>query len=350
MGRSMRAFRFHAPGYVKVEDTGIPKVGPRDILVEVKVALTCGTDVKMYKRGHPKVKPPVTLGHEFSGIIAEAGDKAAGRFRVGDRVSVANSAPCNTCFFCKVGKPNLCEHLMETLIGFSVDGAFAEYVLVPAPIVEQNTYKIPENVSFEEAALLEPLACAINGCEAADIGLGDTVVIIGSGPIGLIHLQLAKMKGASRVIVTDLREERLKTAEKLGADVLINASKEDQVSRVKELTNGLGADIVIEAVGLPETWETAVQMTRKAGTTLFFGGCPSGSTIKLDTERIHYEDLTLKGIFHHTPFSVYKAFKLISSGRFNGRPLISERMRLEETEKALNKMGSGECIKIGIIP
>ena len=240
--------------------------------------------------------------------------------------------------------------MLETLIGFSVDGAYAEYIRVPAPIVKQNTYVVPENVSFEEAALLEPLACAINGSDAAEISLGDTILILGSGPIGLIHLQLAKLKGASKVIVTDLQAERLKIASKLGADVVIDVSKEDQLSRVKELTGELGADIVIEAVGLPQTWDLAFQMTRKAGTTLFFGGCPSGTKISLDTERIHYEDLTLKGIFHHTPVSVLKAFRLITSGRFHGKPLITEKMPLSELESALLKMSKGECIKTAIVP
>ncbi len=346
----MKAARFHAPGKIRIEDVNIPQIGSEEILVKVKVALTCGTDVKMYKRGHPKVIPPITMGHEFSGTVEETGQKVANKFRIGDRVAVANSAPCNNCFFCKTGKPNLCEHLLETLIGFSVDGAYAEYIRVPALIVRQNTYVMPENISFEEASLLEPLACAINGIDAANIGLGDTVLILGSGPIGLIHLQLAKLKGASKVIVTDLQAERLKIAGKLGADVVIDASKEDQLSRVKEITGGLGADKVIEAVGLPQTWELAFQMTRKAGTTLFFGGCPSGAQVSLDTERIHYEDLTIKGIFHHTPVSVLKAFKLISSGRFIGKPLITEEMSLSELENALTKMGRGECVKIAIKP
>jgi len=346
----MRAARFYAPGKLKLEQISIPQIGPGEILVRVKAALTCGTDVKMYKRGHPKVIPPMTLGHEFAGIVAEVGEEASSRFEVGDRVAVANSAPCNGCFFCKVGKPNLCDHLLETLIGFSIDGAYAEYIRVPTPIVRQNAYKIGRDISFEEAALLEPLACAVNGNDAANINLGDTVAIIGSGPIGLIHLQLARLKGASKIIVTDLRGERLKTASLLGADFVIDASKEDQLSRVKNLTEGLGADVVIEAVGLPQTWELAVKITRKAGTTLFFGGCPSGSQISLDTERIHYEDLTLKGIFHHTPLSVLKAYKLISSGNFKGKPLITDLMPLAGVEKALQKMAKGECIKIAITP
>jgi len=346
----MKAVRFYAPGKIVLEDVDIPQIGSNELLVKVKAALTCGTDVKMYKRGHPKVKPPMTMGHELSGTVAEAGKDVPSRFKKGDRVTVANSAPCNECFFCKTGKPNLCEHLEETLIGFSVDGAYAEYIRVPAPIVRQNTYVVPDGVSFEEAALLEPLACAVNGDDAANIGLGDVVAIIGSGPIGLIHLQLAKLRGASKVIVTDMKTERLRIASSLGADVVVDAQKEDQLSRVRELTSGLGADKVIEAVGLAQTWELAFQMTRKAGTTLFFGGCPSGAKVSLDTERIHYEDLTLKGIFHHTPSSVLKAYRLIASGRFNGKPLVTERTSLSGVEDALLKMSRGECIKTAVLP
>ena len=345
----MKAVRFYAPQDIRLEEVETPKIGPDEILVKVEIALTCGTDVKMYRRGHPLVKPPLIFGHEFAGVVAEVGRNVT-RFKEGQRVVAANSAPCNTCYFCKIGKPNLCERLLETLIGFSVSGAYAEYVRVPASIVKQNTYELPNNVSFEEAALLEPLACVVNGNTEANIKVGDTVVVIGAGPIGLMHVQLAKISGAKNVICTDLREERLKIAAEVGADTLINASKEDQLKRVKEVTNGLGADVVIEAVGLPRTWELAVDMTRKAGTTILFGGCPSDTKITLDTQRIHYEDLTIKGVFHHTPLSVKRAYELITSKLFNGRPLITDKMPLSEVEQALQRMIEGKCIKIALEP
>ena len=345
----MKAVRFYAPQDIRLEEVETPKIGPDEILVKVETALTCGTDVKMYRRGHPLVKPPLIFGHEFAGVIAEVGENVT-RFKEGQRVVAANSAPCNACFFCKIGKQNLCERLLETLIGFSVSGAYAEYVRVPASIVKQNTYELPNNVSFEEAALLEPLACVVNGNAEANIKIGDTVVVIGAGPIGLMHVQLAKISGAKNVICTDLREERLKIAAEVGADTLINASEEDQLKRVKDVTDGLGADVVIEAVGLPRTWELAVDMTRKAGTTILFGGCPSGTKITLDTQRIHYEDLTIKGVFHHTPLSVKRAYELITSKLFNGRPLITDKMPLSEVEQALQRMIEGKCIKIALEP
>jgi len=345
----MRAMRFYAPRDTRLEEVGMPKIGLDEILVKVETVLTCGTDVKIFRRGHPMVKPPLILGHEFAGVVAEVG-KNVTEFERGQRVVAANSAPCNVCYFCKIGKPNLCEHLLETLIGFSVDGAYAEFIRVPAPIVKQNTFEVPDHIPFEEAALLEPLACVVNGNDVASIRIGDSVVVIGAGPIGLMHIQLAKIKGATNVICIDLKEERLKTASEVGAVYVIDASKENQLDRVRELTNGLGADVVIEAVGLPQTWESAVGMTRKAGTTVLFGGCPSGTKITLDTERIHYGDLTIKGIFHHTPLSVKRAYELITSRMFNGRSLITDRMPLSELEEALKSMIEGKCIKMAIMP
>jgi len=345
----MKAIRFYAPQDIRFEEVDVPKIGSEDILVKVEAALTCGTDVKIYRRGYSMIKPPLIFGHEFAGAVAEVGEKVT-QFKEGQRVVAANSAPCNLCFFCKTGKPNLCEHLLEVLIGFTVDGAYAEYIRVPARIVKQNTYEVPDHVPFEEAALLEPLACAVNGNEVANIKIGDTVVVIGAGPIGLMHIQLAKIKGATNVTCTDLKGERLKVASEVGADTVIDASKEDQLKSVKDLTDGLGADVVIEAVGLPQTWELAVEMTRKAGTTVLFGGCPSGTKITLDTEKIHYGDLTIKGIFHHTPLAVKRAYKLITSGMFKGRPLITDKMPLSELEKALKMMIDGRCIKMAIMP
>jgi len=345
----MKAMRFYAPEDIRLEEVASPGIGPDEILVRVEIVLTCGTDVKIYRRGHPLVKPPLIIGHEFAGVVSEVGTNVT-QFERGQRVVAANSAPCNVCYFCKIGKPNLCDRLLETLIGFSVDGAYAEYVRLPAPIVSQNTYRLPDHVPFEEAALLEPLACVVNGNDVANIKIGDTVAVIGAGPIGLMHIQLAKITGATSVICIDVTEERLKAAGEVGADHVIDASKENQLNKVKELTNGLGADVVIEAVGLPQTWESAVEMTRKAGTTVLFGGCPSGTKITMDTERIHYGDLTIKGIFHHTPRSVKRACELITSGMFKGKPLITGKMPLPELEQALRLMIEGKCIKMAIMP
>jgi L-iditol 2-dehydrogenase len=344
----MRAVRFYEPGVLKLEHVDLPAVGPDEILVKTAVTLTCGTDLKMYKRGHPFAKPPLIIGHEFAGVVTQVGENVQ-NFREGMRVVAANSAPCNSCFFCRRGKQNLCEHLNENVIGFSWPGAYAEYVRVPAHIVKQNTHEIPSHVSFTQAALVEPLACVVHGIELAEIGIADTVVVIGAGPIGLLHLQLAR-RSAGRVIVSDLSKRRLETAQDLGADHLIEAGQEEQVKRVKELTDGKGADVVIEAAGLPETWEKAVAMTRPGGITLLFGGCRSGTTITVDTGSLHYGEITIRGAFHHTPSCVEKALNLISSGTVKADYLVGREMPLAEVANALELMAKGEAVKVAIRP
>ena len=348
--KTMRAIRFYSPGLLKLEEVDIPVLEHEgDVLVKTKAILTCGTDLKIYRRGHPKVKPPLIFGHEFSGVIEEVGENVR-NFKRGMRVVAANSAPCNECYFCKKGKHNLCEELTATLIGFSVDGAYAEYIRIPERIVRQNMYEIPDHVSFQEAAFTEPLACVINGNDVADINLADNVVVIGAGPIGLLHIQLARARGAKQVIAIDLIEYRLKKALEIGAHSVINAQTEDSVEKVKTFTDSRGADVVIECVGVPQTWESAIEMISPAGTVVLFGGAPAGTKFSVDTRKMHYEDITIKGIFHHTPVCVKKALDLISSGIVNVKPLITKEMPLNQLENALNEMQKGETIKIAVIP
>jgi len=345
----MKAVQYHRPGEIKVEEIDIPEISSEEILVKVEVALTCGTDLKMCRRGHRLARPPMTMGHEFAGVVADVGYRVAA-FKKGMRVVAANSAPCNVCFYCKRGKPNLCEHIEEDLIGFSAPGAYAEYVRVPAKIVRQNVHQIPDHVSFKQAALLEPLACVIHGNDLADIRLSDNVVIVGAGPIGLLHLQLAKHRGAGKVIVTDVSDVRLERARKLGAENTVNAEKENQIQKVMELTEGLGADVAIEAVGLPETWESTMRMTSKGGTALLFGGCPSGTSVSVDTGRLHYGELTVRGAFHHTPSCVERALDLISSASIETSEIITHEMPLRDLEKALQLMVEGKAVKVAITP
>jgi L-iditol 2-dehydrogenase len=343
----MKAAMYYGANDMRYEDTEIPVIESGDILVKVQVALTCGTDLKTYKRGHPVVvqKLPMVLGHEFAGIVEKVGSDVRG-FKKGMRVVAANSAPCNTCFYCKRGRQNICEHLNENIIS----GAYAEYIRVPEHIVRQNTFEIPPSLSSRDAALMEPLACVVHGVSAASIGIGDTVTIIGSGPIGLMLLQLVKRSGSCKIIVSDLSPKRLESARALGADFLINAEKEDQIAKVRELTEGRGSDVVIEAVGQPKTWEAAVEMTRKAGTCVLFGGAPSGTRFSIDTRRFHYEELTIKGVFHHTPLYVEKAFKLLECGAINTNAIITHQMPMKNVVEALKMMETGEANKVAVIP
>jgi len=345
----MKAAQYHRPGEINVEEIDVPEIESEELLVKVEVALTCGTDLKMYRRGHRLARPPMTIGHEFAGVVADVGNRVTS-FKKGMRVVAANSAPCNACFFCRRGKPNLCEHIEEDLIGFSAPGAYAEYVRVPGKIVRQNVHQIPDHISFKEAALLEPLACVLHGNDLADIRLGDSVVILGAGPIGLLHLQLAKHRGAGTVMVIDVSDVRLESAYKLGAENTINPERENQIRKVLELTGGLGADVAIEAVGLPETWENAIKMTRKAGTALLFGGCPSGTSVSVDAGEIHYGELTIRGAFHHTPSCVERALSLISSASIKTSGIITHEMPLKDVEKALQLMAEGKAVKVAIVP
>lgn len=347
MSRKMKAAVFYEPGDVRYEEADVPEIGPGELLIRIGSALTCGTDVKTFKRGHPVLlkHTPALFGHEYAGTIEEVGKGVEG-FEVGMRVVATNSAPCGKCFFCKRGKPNLCAQLKSTF----VNGAFAEYIRVPQSIVEWNTHQIPDSLSFQHAALTEPLACVVHGIEEADIQLGDTVTVIGAGPIGQMLIMLAKKAGASTVIASDLAELRREMAKKSGADIVIDPSSEDSIERVKEETSGYGADVVIEAVGLPITWEQAVDMTRDAGTTVLFGGAASGTTFQLDTVRFHYGQLTIKGVFHLAPRHVEQALKIIISGDVIPENLISHEMPLEKVVEALTMMGKGETMKVAIIP
>jgi L-iditol 2-dehydrogenase len=340
----MKAMVFHGPGRLSYDDVEMPTVGPGELLVKTKVALTCGTDVKTFRRGHHLVQPPTSFGHEFAGDVVQVGQGVT-RFVEGMRVVAANSAPCNQCFFCLRGKQNLCEDIIFNW------GAFADYVRVPARIAEINVHQIPAHLDYQQAALLEPLACVVLGNEAACISAGDTVVIAGGGgPIGLMHLQLAKHNGATSLVVIDLKDSRLALARRLGATRTINPAREDPATVVKELTEGRGADVVIETAGSPQVWRMSVDLVRKGGTVVLFGGCPAGSEVSLDTGRLHYGELTIKGVFHHTPQTVAKALELLSDGVIDSSALISHRMPLEGTQRALEMVMMGEAIKVALLP
>jgi L-iditol 2-dehydrogenase len=349
MPESMLAVRFYGPGEVKAEQVPIPHPDAGELVVRSSVALTCGTDVKMFKRGHPLAKPPQIMGHEFAGTIAAVGS-SVDRFKVGMRVVSANSAPCNKCFYCLRHQPNLCEHLDESIVGFTWPGAYAEYVRIPERIVRQNTFQVPNEVALEDVACLEPLACVVHGWDLLDPVPGGVVVVIGGGPIGLLHAQLARVSGAKKVALCDVVKDRLEEANKIGVDATIDSVNENLVNRVMDLTDGKGADVVVEAVGRRETWETALPLARKGGTVLLFGGCPSGTAVSFEAEKIHYGELNVRGAFHHTPSAVERAFRLIVSGLVSIKPLISHEMPLQNAREALEMMGSGKALKIALRP
>jgi L-iditol 2-dehydrogenase len=331
---------------LQIEEVSVPKIDKGDVLVRVQAALTCGTDVKVFRRGYHArmIVPPALFGHELAGDIVSMGPKVKG-FRVGQRVVAANSAPCLECFYCKRGSENLCDDLLFN------NGAYAEYIRIPARIVERNMYEIPSQVSYQDAALIEPLACVLRGLDETSIRPGDNVAVIGLGPIGLMFVRLAKAYGA-RVIAIGRRKTQLNRAAQMGADeLLISGETDETVQKVRDLTGGRGADIAIEAVGQPETWETAVKILRRGGTVNFFGGCPNDSRISLDTSLMHYSEITCKASFHHTPAHVQKALEFVSRGVITARDFVNRVEPLTNLLEVMRHlMSHNGHMKTAIIP
>jgi L-iditol 2-dehydrogenase len=335
---------------LRLERVAVPQAGPGELVVQVGAALTCGTDLKVYRRGYHAMmlKPPIPFGHELAGVVAEVGEGVT-RFREGDRVVALNSAPCDTCFFCRHGQQNLCEDLLFN------NGAYAEFIRIPARIVEKNTLIVPDGVPLEHAALTEPLACVVRGLEESEAQAGDTMVVIGAGPIGLMFMHVAELAGV-KVIAVVKREDQIAAAKLFGAvDVVQIGTVENVVAATRALMpEGRGADVVIEAVANPGTWEWAVEMVRKGGVVNFFGGPPSGTKVQLDTNRLHYGDITLKASFHHTPATCRTAFGLVTSGRFKCAEYITGHARLDEVPEIFARMmrrdGGTREIKTAILP
>ncbi len=344
----MLAAMFYGPMDVRLEERPIPHPGPGEILLQVGAATTCGTDLKTYRRGHPLLfrQTPAGFGHEVAGIVAAIGPGVT-QCREGDAVAVANSAPCLHCFYCRRGKYSLCEDLLL------LNGAFAEYLLVPERIVRQNIYVLSSDSSFVAAALTEPLACALHGVDASGIVDGDTVAILGSGPLGLLLVALAKLRGAY-VILTGRGSERLALGKQFGADTIIDVSTlslQEQCEAVRRETEARrGVDIAIEAVGTPETWSLAASMVRPGGLINFFGGCPSGTQVALETRPLHYSELTIIGVFHHTPAYFAQALDLITSHHVDVEALITARTPLASVLEAFQRLLQKQGVKYAVIP
>ncbi|MBE0598211.1 MAG: alcohol dehydrogenase catalytic domain-containing protein [Desulfuromonadales bacterium] len=341
----MKSLFLTAPGCLELRDTPPPVPGAGELVVEIRAALTCGTDLKTWRRGHPKIPLPSPFGHEFAGTVAAVGQGVT-TFRPGDEVMAVHSAPCGHCFYCRAGQENLCDQVMEN----KVLGAFAEQILLPAPIVERNLYPKPPQLSFEAAAFLEPLACVVYAAQVQPLRGGETVLILGGGPIGLLFLLLARARGAGRVIVAGRRAPRLQQAHRLGADLVIDVDRDDALAQVLAATDGRGADQVIECTGRPEAWEISPRLVRKGGRVLLYGGCPGGTTVCFDTGRLHYDEITLQGVFHFTPRAVAAARELLIEGIIDVEPLISGRFPLSGLESALLLLAQGEGLKYAILP
>lgn len=333
---------------LKIERIPIPTFTPDEVLVRVKVALTCGTDLKVWRQGYHArmIVPPAVFGHELSGVVEAVGSDVANGLKPGSWVVPANSAPCNTCIFCRKGQSNLCNSLLFN------NGAYAEYIRIPGRIVRENTLEIPPQVPFRDAALVEPLACILRGIEETGIQAGDTTVVVGCGPIGLKFIRVLSVRGA-QVIALGKRKSQVRTAERLGAYAAFDVSQMDNpVSAVRQLTEGgHGADSVIEAVGIPQTWQWAVQMVRRGGAVNLFGGCPRGSQVQFDPSLLHYSEITLRSTFHHTPQFVRKALDAVVKGEIRASDFVTGEIPLDELPHFFQKMKhrNGE-LKMAVIP
>ena len=329
----MRAAVLHGKEIIRVEEVTSPPLKGGEVRVQIEAALTCGTDLKVFKRGyHARMLiPPTVFGHEFAGTISELAPDVAG-WRVGERVAVANSAPCGRCFYCRNDQENLCDDLLF------LNGAYARSIAVPARLVQKNLLRLKPETDFCDAALVEPLACVVQGVEDSRLHAGQRVLVIGAGPIGLMFVALARHLGC-RVTVAGRGKQRLETAQRLGAELVLNVSEQNGL--VAAVPPGSIFDVVIEAVGKAETWEAAVRLVRKGGTVNFFGGCPSGTTVSLDTALIHYSNLTLVASFHHAPRTIRRALDFIEAGVVRSDDFVDGECSLSELPMLFRSMASG---------
>jgi L-iditol 2-dehydrogenase len=346
----VKVVRFHAPSDVRVEEAGEPVTGPDEVKIRVRNCSTCGTDVKILKFGHHHIVPPRVMGHEVAGEIVEVGAEVA-EWAVGDRVQVIAAIPCGQCPDCLRGRMTVCPN--QESIGYHYEGGFAEYMVVPGKVLAvDGLNRIPAGVSFAEASVAEPLACVLNGQTLARVGAGDDVVVIGSGPIGCLHVRLARARGAARVFLVDINAERLRLAADLvQPDATLVGAEVDVVSEIGKLTYGRGADVVVTAAASARAQEQAVQMAARQGRISFFGGLPKDDpVIALDSNLVHYRELTIVGANGSSPAHNAHALELIASGAVPVADLITHRLPLERALDAFDIVARGDAIKVTIEP
>lgn len=326
----MKAAVLHGKEDVRVEEVAPRRLHAGEVRLQIEAALTCGTDLKVFKRGyHAKmIVPPAVFGHELAGVINET--RAAG-WSIGERVVAANSAPCGACLYCRKGQENLCQDL------FFLNGAYAESIVVPARLVQKNLLRLKPETSFRDAALVEPLACVVQGVEETDLKAGERVLVIGAGPIGLMFVAIARHLGC-KVHVAGRGKKRIRTAQRLGAEVF---EITDSTSLSDLAAKTIPFDVVIEAVGKPETWQAAVGLVRKGGRVNFFGGCPSGTTVSFDTALLHYSNLMLLASFHHTPRTIRRALEFVESGVVRAADFVDGECSLMELPQLFKSMAAG---------
>jgi L-iditol 2-dehydrogenase len=340
----MRRAELLRPGHIEMRDVPMPVPAAGEVVVKIEAALTCGTDIKTYQRGHPKIPLPAPLGHEFSGTIAAVG-AGVDRFREGDAVACTPTAPCGVCRLCERGHDSLCAQA----VGRIVLGAFGDYIAIPAHIVQANMFERPASLSAERAAVLEPLSCVMHGADRVLLERAERVLIIGDGPIALLFGQVALLRGAEEVLLFGKHDVRLRAAETVGLTA-VDVGDDDIRSVAKDMTDGVGADVVVECVGRPELWEAAFDCVAAAGELLAFGGCAAGTRASFDTYRLHYEEVDVKGAFHYGRADVRHAYDLLLDEDVNADILITHHEPLDRLEHALELVLKREAIKVAVRP
>jgi L-iditol 2-dehydrogenase len=345
----MKAVRFYAPGDVRVEEIQIPDCVPGEILVKVDACAVCGSDLKTFRVGNPRMKPPITIGHEFTGIIERIPERISG-FEKGDRIVMATSISCGECLYCRKGLTNLCINLAP--MGFAYNGGMAEYVTIPRnAIANGHLIKVPEGIKAEHAALAEPLSCAVNSACQSRIGKGDFVLIMGGGPMAILNALAAREFGASKIFMTELSAPRLKQAGLFNIDRIINPSKENVKKIIMEETSGYGADVVIVAAPAAAPQEESLELVRKQGTVCLFASLPKGrSSLNIDSRLIHYNEIHLTGSSDSTAKHVKRAVEMLSSPGFPAEKLVTHILGLDKINDAFKLMERGDALRVVLKP
>ncbi len=346
--KTTKAVVYYAPGDIRVEEAPMPGCGVDELLVKVDACAVCGTDLKSMVSGNPRIKAPKTMGHEFTGLIESVGAEAPG-FSVGERVVMATSVSCGECYYCKAGHGNLCDELAP--MGFSYEGGMAEYVSIPARAIRNgHVIKVPADVKPEHAALAEPLSCAVNSCENCGIRKGDTVVVIGAGPMGILNACAAREFGAGKIIMAELNPARLAQCGPF-ADLLVNSGEKDLAQVVKDETGGIGADVVIVAAPAAPPQEQALSMVRKRGCICLFASLPVGkSMLTIDSRPLHYGEIRMVGSSDSTPAHVTRAVAMIAGGALRMDLLATHILPLDGIFEAFELMKSGESLRVVLTP
>ena len=359
MTEEMRAVVYYAPKDIRTETRPVPVAGDGELRVKIDACAVCGTDLKSYISGNPRLKAPIVMGHEFTGIVDTIGagvegpsveDLSVEGFAIGDRVVMATSISCGVCYYCKRGWGNLCVDLAP--MGFSYHGGMAEYTVIPQRALKNgHVIKVPQGVKAEHAALAEPLSCAVNSADNCQIEKGDTVVVVGAGPMGIMNACVAREVGAKQIILAEINASRLKQAEPFGFDLLVNPAEEDLVKVVRERTDGIGADVAIVAAPAAAPQEQAVELVRKRGTVCLFASLPaSNKMLSMDSRAMHYGELRVVGTSDSTPSQVAKAVEMIGGGTLPADRLASHILGLDEIMKAYELMQSGESLRVVLKP